>query len=129
VFSWPYRELLRLEVKDIHFGVEIDNDTLRTILRLVNEGFNIRISGGHGNEDYLEPSRRQLRTIGPSERPEIVDRVLEGESVAAAEAQEAYSAGDKDNKKRCSFSFSSFVSRVFCRKLWGRYLMPSSFER
>ena len=54
VFSRPHRKLLRLEVKDIHSVAEIDNDTLRTILRLVDEGFNIRILGDH-DEDYLEP--------------------------------------------------------------------------
>ena len=118
LFSWPHRRFLRLLVNDMYPGVDrIDIHTMRTILRLVDEGFNIRIFGGFGDEDYLESFRKKLRTVGPSEGPEIVDHALEGELLAAAEAQEDCStADDKDNKKRCSFSFSSFISHLFCRK-------------
>jgi hypothetical protein len=55
LFTSPHRKLLHLEVnKDS--AIEIDNDTLRTILRLVDEGINIRIFAGRRRVDYLQKS-------------------------------------------------------------------------
>lgn len=45
LFSSPHRKLLRLEVNK-RSDIKIEKDTLRTILRLVDEGFNIRIFEG-----------------------------------------------------------------------------------
>jgi len=52
LFSWPHRKFLRLEVKRVDDKIEIDNDTLRKILRLVDDGASIRILGW--NRDYLQ---------------------------------------------------------------------------
>lgn len=49
--TWPHRKLRHLEVNS---AIEIDNDTSRTILRLVDKGINIRIIAGWRHVDYLQ---------------------------------------------------------------------------
>jgi hypothetical protein len=78
-FSSPHRTLLSLEV--IKRGAKnIDNDTLRTILRLVDEGFNIRIFGGWEGLDYLQKFKGKSREGDLSQILDaVVDHTLEGE--------------------------------------------------
>jgi hypothetical protein len=107
-FSPPHRKLLRLEVSK---AGEIEIDTLRKIIRLFAEGFDIRIIGGRGDVDYLQQFTKTLHEASELERTR-----LESESVTAAEGQEeVHSAADED-KKGCLSPFSSFISRLFCRR-------------
>jgi hypothetical protein len=115
LFSWPHRKLLHLEVNKLDSAIEIDNDTLRTILRLVDEGINIRIFGGRRRVDYLQESKKHLHESGPSEGSEVVDHALEDESLTADEDQEEYFTGDND-REGCLTSFLSFISCIFCRR-------------
>jgi len=75
LFSLPHRKLLSLEVNELG-EIEIDKNTLRDILRLVDEGINFRISGGRGRVDYLPVLKESLRGEGPSEESEVVDHAL-----------------------------------------------------
>ena len=55
LFSSPHRKRLLVRLEVINPGeIEIDKGTLRTILRLVDDGFNIRIIGGRKDVDYLQ---------------------------------------------------------------------------
>ena len=97
LFSSPHRKLLRLEVNEKD-EIDIDIDTFRTIVRLVDEGFNIRI---HWAElDYLQRFKEKSREADLS-----VDLALEGGPVKADDKKEGFLA-----------SFSSFISCLFCRR-------------
>jgi hypothetical protein len=100
LFSSPHRKRLRLEV--IKLSIEIDKDTLRTILRLVDDGANIRILEGLGRLDYLQQFRGNSREANIYQVPDVVDHAPEGEP------------GD-DDKEGFLTSFSNFISRLFCR--------------
>ena len=65
LFSWPHRKFLRLCVK-VSYEIKMDIDTLHTILRLVDEGINIRIFKLEGLDyvDYLQKSKENLREAG-----------------------------------------------------------------
>jgi hypothetical protein len=109
-FTPPHRKLLRLEINKTG---EIEMDTLHKIIRLFFEGFDIRIIGGRGDVDYLQ---QFTKTLHEANELEFLDRALESESVTAAEGQEeVHSAADED-KKGCLSPFSSFISRLFCRR-------------
>ena len=66
--------------------------------------------------DYLQKLTKDIGEATSSEGLAFVDHALEGESVTAAEGQEeVHSAADENKKWRLS-SFSSFISRLFCRR-------------
>jgi hypothetical protein len=96
LFSSPHRKLLRLEVNERN-EIDIDNDTFRTIVRLVDEGFNIRIHWA--GLDYLQRFEEKSREADLS-----VDLALEGGPVKADDKKEGFLA-----------SFSTFISCLFCR--------------
>ena len=99
LFSSPHRKLLRLEVNEQGAcEIDIDNDTFRTIVRLVDEGFNIRIH--LAGLDYLQRLKEKSREADLS-----VDLALEGGPVKADDKKEGFLA-----------SFSSFISCLFCRR-------------
>jgi len=99
LFSSPHRKFLRLEFKQTG-NMEID--TLRKIKRLIDEGFNIRIIGCHGDVDF-----QQLKESScdgdPSQILDVVDHALEGEP-------------RKRDKRGFLAPFSSFISCLFCRR-------------
>jgi hypothetical protein len=97
LFSLPHRKLLCLDV-NTPGKIDIDIDTFRTIVRLVDEGFNIRI---HWLEmDHLRQFKEKSREADVS-----VDLALEGGPLKAV-----------DEKQRFLASFSSFISCLFCRR-------------
>ena len=102
LFSSPHRKYLRLEV--IKASIEIDKDTLRTILHLVDDGADIHILTDMGNLDYLQQFRGNSREANISQISDVVDHALEGEPAK----------GD-DDKEGFLTSFSNFISRLFCR--------------
>ena len=73
LFSWPHRKLLRLYV-EVYYEIKMGDDTLHTILRLVDEGIDICILEGSDYVDYLQKSKENLRKADPSEgsfRPSV----------------------------------------------------------
>ena len=70
LFSLPRRKLLRLEVIELE-EIMIDTDTLRKVVRLVDEGINFHVSGGWGRVDYLPELKKSLRGEGPSEEQRL----------------------------------------------------------
>jgi hypothetical protein len=110
LFNSPHRKLLRLKINKTG---EIETDTLRKIIRLVAEGSDIRIIEGPGDVDYLQQFTKNVHEVNELE---FLDRALESESVTFAEGQEeVHSAADEDKTGRLS-PFSSFISRLFCRR-------------
>lgn len=99
LFSSPHRKLLCLEVNK-RGAIEIDNDGLRTILRLAEEGFNIRIFRVWMDLDDLQQFKGGSREVDLSQILDVADHALE----------------DKPAKEGFLFSFSSFLSRIFCRR-------------
>ena len=59
LFSLPHRKRLRLVINKP--SIEINKATLRAILRLVDDGANIRIFASMGNLDYLQQFRGNSR--------------------------------------------------------------------
>lgn len=79
-----------------------------TILRLVDEGINIRMLKDFDNADYLQkPFVKQILQRGR--------KLSKGECVTADEDQEEYSTGDKDRAGYLS-SFSDFISYIVYRR-------------
>ena len=107
LFSWPHRKFLRLEVKRVDDKIEIDNDTLRKILRLVDDGASIRILGW--NRDYLQQFKESSHEAGLSQVLNVVDHAVEGEP--ALETEPVTANDDKEG-----FSFSRCISHIFCRR-------------
>jgi hypothetical protein len=87
LFSSPHRKLLRLEIINTTSKIEID--TLRQISRLIDEGFNIRIIGRHGDVHDLQQVKG---SSGEEGKPR------------------------KRDKQGFLASFSSFISFLFCRR-------------
>lgn len=105
LFSWPHRKFLCLWVK-VGNPIKMDNVT---ILRLVDEGINIRILKDFDNADYLQkPFVKQILQRGR--------KLWKGECVTADEDQEEYSTGDRAGYL---FSFSDFISYIVYRRWLG----------
>ncbi|KIM46687.1 hypothetical protein M413DRAFT_23058 [Hebeloma cylindrosporum] len=103
-----------LSTRDIEYEIKIDDDTLRKISRLVNEGVHIRICAGWNGEDFLQKSKGKPCAVNPSEGSEVVQQRELG---TADEDQEGVSVVDHDEEKEgCLFSFSSLISCIFCRR-------------
>ncbi|KIM38206.1 hypothetical protein M413DRAFT_30338 [Hebeloma cylindrosporum] len=80
VFSSPHRKLLRLEVARLEV-IAIDNDILRRILSLVDDGANIHIYFGISLMEYLPHARENFGK--QNHRSSVVKHALEGEMGAS----------------------------------------------
>ena len=111
LFSWPHRKRLHLKVNKVDGGIEMDNDTLRKILRLVDDGADIRILQRWDirSPDYLQQFKETSPEGDLSQVLNVVDHALDGESVLGSELVTA-----NDDKE--GFSFSRCISYLFCRR-------------